>query len=412
MKTLLTLLLAFVMAVASSCQKSDVDQNENKYINLDEKSAQLVEADNAFGLKIFKKIRDGSDDENIMISPLSISVALAMAYNGADTETKEEMKETLELNGLTTEEINASYKMLIDALQSLDPDVALNIANAIFYADIFSVKSGFLAVNRDVYDAEVEELDFSSPQALKTINDWVSDKTNQKIQKIINQLNPLDRMVLLNAIYFNGIWTNRFDEEGTHKLNFNKTDNTKLEVEMMSKLDKVPYTSNNLFKAIKMPYGNGQYNMIVFLPVEGNNSQDVIDELTADKWEMWMEGFELTDRVEITMPRFKYAFETGLNDILKQMGMLKAFMPYEADFSGITDEDLYISRIKHKSYIDVNETGTEAAAVTAIVFTTTGIGDEPPTIPFFVNKPFVFAITENDTGAILFIGEVNHPEYN
>ncbi len=412
MKTIILLLLAFVLTSISSCQKSDPVPGENKIIELDEKSAQLIEADNEFGLEMFQKIREDSDEENIMISPLSISVALAMAYNGAEGDTKTEMENAMKLNGLTTEEINASYKMLIDALQSLDKEVVFEIANAIFYADILDVKPTFLEINKNVYDAEVESLDFGSPSAVETINNWVADKTNEKITKIIERLDPLDRMVLLNAIYFNGTWSNEFDEEGTHELDFHKTDGSTIKVPMMNKLEKLEYTSNNLFKAIKMPYGNGQYNMVVFLPENGKNSQNVMDELSASNWNKWMNEFETTDRVDVTMPRFKFAFEAGLNELLKKMGMQKAFMAQMADFSKITDEDLYISAVKHKSFIDVNETGTEAAAVTSITFTTTSIGNEPPTIPFLVNKPFVFAITENDTDAILFIGEVNHPEYD
>lgn len=411
MKTIILLLLAFVLTSISSCQKNDVAPNGKKIINLDEKSAQLIEADNAFGLELFQKIREESDKENLMISPLSVSVALAMAYNGADGSTKSEMEKVLKLNGLTTEEINASYKMLIGALQSLDEKVVFEIANAIFYADGFSVKPNFLSVNEDVYDAEVSKLNFGSPAAVETINDWVAEKTHDKIEKIIEQLHPLDRMVLLNAIYFYGTWTNEFDEEGTHNLPFIKKDGTAIEIPMMSKLEKLPYTSNNLFKAVKMPYGIGQYTMVVLLPAGGNNSQDIIDELSVSNWKNWLESFEMTDRVQITMPRFKYAFETQLKEVLQLMGMQKAFDESSANFSGITDDDLFISEAIHKSYIDVNETGTEAAAVTGLVFTTTSAGDQPPTVPFFVDRPFVYAITENDTGAILFIGEVNHPKY-
>jgi len=412
MKTIILLLLAFVLTSISSCQKNDVQPPSNNIIDLDEKSARLIEADNEFGLEMFQKVREDSDEENIMISPLSISVALGMAYNGADGDTKTEMEEAMKLNGLTADEINASYKMLIEALQSLDEDVNFEIANAIFYADIMGVKPAFLDVNKNVYDAEVERLDFNSPSSVNTINNWVAGKTNDKITQIIEQLNPLDRMVLLNAIYFNGIWSNEFDEEGTHELDFHKSDGTTIKVPMMNKLEKLDYTANSLFKAIKMPYGNGQYNMVVFLPETGRNSQDVIGELSATKWEKWMNEFEETDRVDITMPRFKFAFEAGLNDLLKKMGMQKVFIPEVADFSKISDVELYISAVKHKSFIDVNETGTEAAAVTSITFTTTSIGNEPPTVPFFVNKPFVFAITENDTDAILFIGEVQNPEYD
>ncbi len=411
MKTLFTIFTVLALCVFCSCQTDDSNIDENKTINLDEKSAQLIEADNTFGLELFQKIRKESKEENIMISPLSISVAFAMAYNGADKDTKTEMEKAMKLNGLTTEQINNSYKMLIKALQSLDEKVVFELANAIFYADGFTVKPDFLNINKTVYDAEVEKLNFSSQTAVDRINDWVSDKTNDKITKIIENLSPLDRMVLLNAIYFNGIWTNKFNEKGTHNLSFTKTNGTVLEVPMMQKEEKLNYTTNSLFSAVKMPYGNGQYNMVVMLPATGKTSQSVIDALSISNWKKWMIEFETKDPVVVTMPRFKFAFETELKNVLKGMGMIKAFQPNIADFSKIAEEDLYISSAVHKSFIDVNENGTEAAAVTSITFTTTSAGNEPPKTIFYVDKPFVFAITEKDTDAILFIGEVNHPEY-
>jgi len=413
MKTIFTILIFFVCGTMCSCQQEDIPGNENKIIDLDEKSAQLIEADNAFGLEIFQKTKANSDAENIMISPLSISVALAMAYNGADAATKTEMEKILKLNGLTPEEINASYKLLIAALQSLDEKVVFELANAIFYRNGFSVKPDFLNINKNNYDAQVSSLDFNSPAAVKTINNWVADKTHDKILSIIDKLSPDDRMVLLNAVYFNGIWSKEFDEKGTKKLNFTKNDGTSIEIPMMNKEDKLEYTSNSLFQAVKLPYGNGQYNMLVMLPAQNKNSQNVIDELSADNLLKWGKEFKTEEHVVVTMPRFKFEFKMGLIDVLKEMGMQKAFTG-EANFSKITDkEDLFISSVLHKSYIDVNENGTEAAAVTAITFSTTsaGPGDTVRKIYFTVNKPFVFAITEKDTGAILFIGEVQNPEY-
>ena len=414
MKALFTFISLFTFIAISSCQQDNINQDENKLIQLDEKSAQLVEADNAFGLEIFQEIREESEKENIMISPLSISVALAMAYNGADGDTKTEMENTLKLNGLTPEQINSSYKMLIAALQSLDEDVVFELANAIFYASGFEVKSQFLSTNQNYYDAKVESLDFSSPSAVKHINDWVEEKTHDKIEKIVESLSPDDRMVLLNAIYFNGIWSVKFDENGTKMRNFNKKDGTNHEVPMMNKEDKLEYTTNSLFSAIKLPYGNGQYNMVVFLPESEKSSADIIDELSADNWNEWMKNFETEEHVVVTMPRFKFAFELQLNNVLKKMGMQKAFVSSQSDFSKITDDKrLYISSVIHKSFIDVNENGTEAAAVTSVTFSTTSVGpgDQIQKIYFTVDKPFVFAITEKDTDAILFIGEVQNPEY-
>lgn len=414
MKHIIAIISILFFGVNVSCQQDKDISDKNKTIDLDEKSAQLVEADNTFGLEIFQKIRNESDKENIMISPLSISVALAMAYNGADGDTKTEMENTLKLNGLTTEEINNSYKLLINALQSLDEEVVFELANAIFYTKDFAVKQAFINDNQNFYDAEVEAIDFSSPSAVPTINNWVAEKTHDKIEKIIENLSPYDRMVLLNAIYFNGIWSIEFDEDGTKMLNFTKQNGSTKEVPMMNKEDKLEYTTNSLFQAIKLPYGNGQYNMTVFLPANDKNSQDVIQELSADNWKAWNENFELKEHVVVTMPRFKFDFELQLNNVLKKMGMQKAFDSQLSDFTKISDDrNLFISSVVHKSFIDVNETGTEAAAVTSITFTTTSIGpgDQVQKIYFTVDQPFVFSITEKDTDAILFIGEVQNPEY-
>ena len=177
----------------------------------------------------------------------------------------------------------------------------------------------------------------------ENINNWVNEKTHGKIEKIIQQLNPLDRMVLLNAIYFFGTWTQKFDEHGTRNLEFVKNDGTNLEVPMMNKLEKLPYLAEQEFKAIKIPYGNGQYTMVVILPGNEFTSREIIGKLTAENWKTWMSDFEITERVDITMPRFKFAFESSLNNALIAMGMQKAFLPETADFSGISEEDLYIS---------------------------------------------------------------------
>ena len=170
MKTIFTLFIILFFGTMCACQQENIVDDENKTIDLDEKSAELIEADNAFGFEIFQKIRQTNDDENIMISPLSISVAFAITYNNADKNTKTEMEKAMKLNGLIAEQINNSYKMLINALQSLDKDVVFEIANAIFYADGFSVKPDFLNINKAIYNAEVEKLNFGSPSTIQTIN--------------------------------------------------------------------------------------------------------------------------------------------------------------------------------------------------------------------------------------------------
>jgi serpin B len=242
----------------------------------------------------------------------------------------------------------------------------------------------------------------------------VANKTNNKIEEIIDQLDPLDKMVLLNAVYFNGIWSKQFDEDGTKLKMFHQSSNNSYEVPMMNKLNELEYFSNSFISSVKMPYGNGQYNMLILLPRSGYNSQHIIDEFSASNWKSWMEEYEMKEQVVVTMPRFKYAFELEMKDVLKQMGMEKAFNPSHSDFSKIADvNDLYINSVVHKSFVDVNENGTEAAAVTSVTFGVTSVQPgEDQKIYFTVDKPFVFAITEKDTGAILFLGEVNRPEYD
>ncbi len=411
MKNYLFLLIVVLLGTQISCRQETIKPAEKKIINLDEKSAQLVESDNTFGLNLFKEVREMSNKENIMISPLSVSIALAMTYNGAAGDTKTEIEKVLQLNGLTPEQINNSYEALIKALKSLDKDVVFEIANAIYYKTGFDVKQPFLDINSNYYDAEVNSLNFNLPSALVAINGWVNEKTHQKIKKILEELSPDARMVLLNAIYFNGIWAVKFDETGTKLHPFYKNDGTNNEVATMHKEGKFEYTLNELFDAVKLPYGSGQYNMIVMRPAKGKTSHDIINQLTAETWQKLTEEFVPVEHVSVSMPRFKFSFDIGLKEVLEKMGMVKAFDAQKADFSNISDDDLYISKVIHKSFIDVNETGTEAAAVTAVVVTSTSIGEEKKKIYFNVNKPFVFAITEKDTGAILFIGEVQNPEY-
>ena len=410
MKTMYSVLTLTLLILSGSCTRNELD-GENK-INITEKSARLIEADNTFGLELFRKISQSSQQgSNVTVSPLSVSLALGMVYNGAESDTKTAMEKTLNLTGLTREEINQSYKSLVGQLKSADPDVLLEIADAIFYRKGFTVENNFVTLNQDYYNAQVQALDFAVPAAVKTINDWVSAKTHDKIPTIIDQINPEIVMILLNAVYFNGLWKNKFDKLGTHNLPFYPTPSNGTEVAMMSQETTLDYFSNSLLSAIRLPYGTGQYSMMVLLPAEGKTADDLIQQLNLSTWKTWIQGFQAKDHVVVTLPRFKFAFEADLNQVLSAMGMEVAFKPFQANFKGISKlQDLYIDKVKHKTYIDVNETGTEAAAVTSIAVGTTSF-DPTPKIYFTVNKPFLFAITEKESGCILFIGKVGRPEY-
>lgn len=412
MKTNSLLLLAIAFFLLS-CQKQSPEIEDIP--NLPEKSAQLINADNSFGFQLFSKVTSGeTEGKNITISPLSVSLALSMAYNGAKNETRTEIEKVLNVSELTVEQINNAHKALVEALKSYDPSVQLEIANAIFSDKNFSVLPDFISTNQSYYDAFVQSLDFSnSIQTLKTINGWVAQKTQNKIPTIIEEINPQMVMVLLNAIYFNGVWKNKFGEKDTHNLPFYFADGTQKDVATM-KLEKLlEYHSNDLFSAVNLPYGTGQFQMTIILPNQGKTTQNVISELNASNWNKWMKSFK-TESCVVHMPRFKFSFDTKLKDILNNLGMPSAFSPQKADFTGINPDkakQLHIDQVLHKTYIDVNETGTEAAAVTAILLLTGASGDPDLRKFFTVNKPFIFAISEKTTGSILFIGEIRRPEY-
>jgi serpin B len=333
-----------------------------------------------------------------------------MTYNGANGETKMAMEETLKLYGLTPDEINTSYQTLIEALKSLDKKVVLEIANAIFYRDGFSVEPDFVSVNQNYYDAEVSALDFGSPNALKTINGWVAKKTHDKIETILDRITRDNVMFLLNAIYFKGIWSSEFEKKNTVERDFHLENGAAIQTDFMQQEIAVLYNENNLFQAVQLPYGQGNFSMSVFLPQVNKSLQDVMENLNKENWKSWMENFSERN-VNIQLPKFKYEYEIKLNDILSEMGMGIAFTG-GADFTGINkNADLYIDYVKHKSFIEVNEEGTEAAAVTVVAVNRLSAGGGG-SISFNANRPFLFAISEKSTGAILFVGTVKNPQKN
>jgi serpin B len=345
-----------------------------------------------------------------MVSPLSVNLALAMTYNGANGETKSAMEDALKVNGLTKEDINQSYKDLVSAMKKIDPKVLLDIANAIFYRDNFNVEKDFITINKHYYDAEVTPLDFNSGNSLETINEWVYENTNHKIETILDRIEPDHVMFLLNAIYFKGTWQKEFNDENTEELPFYLENGNTMQTETMQRLDTLPYMSNDLFSAVELQYGKGNYYMYVFLPEPGKKVQNILDALDDDNWQTWMAEFKETNSVDIKLPRFKYKYEIKLNDVLSDMGMGIAFSS-NADFTGINRlGGLFIDFVKHKSFIEVNEEGTEATAATIVAIGYTSVGDEPQKVMFHVNRPFLYAITEKSTGAILFIGTVKNPE--
>jgi len=408
MKRYFSILALVMLSIACT---NDTENQPVTLITPSEKSARIIAADNQFGFELFQKVNASLDEpKNTMISPMSVSLALAMVYNGTDGNTKKQIEDMLHKSNLTTDDINQSYKDLVAALSSHDPKVELSISNAIFYRNTFPVKDAFKTTNQNYYDAEVSGLDFSKTnETLNTVNGWVNTNTKGKIDKIIEQVSGDDIMYLLNAIYFNGEWKYRFDTEKTTDRPFTKEDKTTVQVPTMTIEKPFNYYSHQSFELLEMPYGNGKYSMLIFLPETGKTTDEVISLMTAENVNDWIS--RLTEqKKEVFLPKFEFKFDDSLVDELTALGMTDAFDETKADLSGISEAaKLIITEVMHKSYIKVDERGTEAAAVTGI---TVGVTSVQPDISFRVDRPFVFAIREKDTKSILFIGKVLNPTQN
>ncbi|MEY4906214.1 MAG: hypothetical protein RLZZ292_4029, partial [Bacteroidota bacterium] len=363
-----------------------------------------AESNSEWAFNVFKKVNAAEDSkENIFLSPLSIYTALGMAYNGANGATKTAMEKAMALTGTDVATFNTKQQALLAYLGSADKDVTLNIANSVWGHKDFDILVSFINQNKTFFGADVKKEDFRNPATLKLINDWVSAKTNKKIPTILEEIPDNAVLYLINAVYFNGNWTTPFQKDGTQNLPFVLENGTTKDVPTMKLTAKLNYFENEQLQLIDLPYGkNNAYSMTVLLPKEKKTTQDLINQLTTANWKTWLAGMKNTDDVFLKFPRFKFEYKKTLNQTLSDLGMDVAFTD-RADFSKISAEKIFISQVLHKTYIDVNETGTEAAAVTSIGFETTSV----PLGNFMtVNHPFVFVIREAKTGNITFIGKV------
>jgi|WetSurMetagenome_2_1015567.scaffolds.fasta_scaffold36315_1 serine protease inhibitor len=405
MKTLICLLM--VTTIMISCEKDKTVNNPQtpEDLNISATSEQVIEADNEFGFDLFQQVISLNPSVNHFISPTSVALALAMTYNGASGETKAEMEATLRKSGLTNEEINSSYQSLIAVLKSVDQQVLLEIANSIWYSQCFHVLPEFISVNQEYYDAQVSLLDFSDQESPDIINEWVSEKTHKRINSVINEIPADVVMYLINAIYFKGKWKYEFDKSKTVDGGFTTSDGETVTIKYMNQTAGVSQMSTDDFSMIELPYGRGNFSMLVLLPNEGKTTQNILDALTSENWNLWMSELSLRN-LDIRLPKFTFEYNHLLNKELISMGMVNAFGDL-ADFSGINGTgNLCISKVIHKSFVDVNEEGTEAAAVTVVAIEVTSM---PQNQVFNVDHPFIFAIRETTTGAILFLGRVQDP---
>ena len=372
---------------------------------------RVVTANTEFGFNLFDEIRKTDQGKNMFISPFSVSVALAMTLNGAAAETEQAMTDTLQLQGLNSESINAGYAGLHQTLLTSDPKVTLTIANSLWARQDVPFKQDFLQRNTEFFGAEISTLDFSDPSASKTINQWVDTQTHGKLKKIVGDRIDADTVLfLINAIYFKGTWQTKFDPSETRDGTFYLATGAEKQTPMMSRTGDYSYYTNYdaNFQALSLPYGSGRTSMYIFLPGHESDLDAFLEHLNTERWEQWMPQF-YKQEVYLALPKFKLEYEKQLNDPLKALGMDVAFSPSRADFGRMAplemlDGNLYIGEVLQKAVVEVNEEGTEAAAATKVEVK---VESAPPT--FIANRPFFFAIRDNQTKTVLFMGVLMEP---
>lgn len=396
-------------------QKINADSQTPKNTNLvlQQPSApvdsKLVDANTRFGFKLFQEILKQDSNKNVFVSPTSVAIALSMTYNGAGGETQQAIANALQLQGMSLQAINQANNALKTSLENADPAVQMSIANSLWAKQGINFKPDFLQQNQQYYGAKVTELDFKNPDSVNIINSWVKENTKGKIDTIVDKLKPDDVLFLINAIYFKGNWTKPFDKSQTTDRPFNLSNDNQKQHPAMSQSGKYRYYENDSFQAVSLPYGKGRMSLYVFLPNKTTTLDTFQQQLTSESWQQWMNQFAMRQG-SVQLPRFKFDYNIKLNKALKSLGMEKAFSP-GADFSNMTSASVAINEVKHKTFVEVNEEGTEAAATTSVGMALTS-ARMPAEEPFkmIVDRPFFCAIRDNQTGTILFMGSIKDPK--
>ena len=395
----------------TSCEKKPAQAlpEDPVEIELTLKQKEIVASANRFAFDLFKPVVAGeAAGTNIMISPFSVTSALSMTLNGASDGTFDAVKSALRYDGMSLEEINDTYRKLVTEMIPVDERVVMEVANSVWAENQFPVKKEFIDALKEWYRAEAKNFDVSDPRSVDIINGWIEEKTHDRIQKMIAQLEPDLAMLLINAVYFNGKWKHQFDSKLTADRPFYITSGNPVNLPMMYQKQKFAVASVENAKLVELPYGQGNYTMVVALPDEGVSAKDIAAGLDSEKWEQWMASLSYGEtEVELYMPKFKYEYKRKLNDDLIGLGMGPAFDPSLADFSRISDVEAFISFVLHQTFIENKEEGTEAAAATVVGFTRTSLPPEPEEIN--INRPFLYFIRETTTGTIVFMGLVADP---
>ena len=379
--------------------------NDPVIINLPPKASEIIKYSNNFGVELFRTL-NSTTDRNTLISPLSLSLVLSMMLNGTDGDTYSQVRDMMGLESMSAAEINQTYHSLVSQLINADPRVHISLANALWYRNEFQILSPFIDSLKTYYNTNIEGLDFTDPSSLSAINAWASASTNSKIPEVLDQIDPESVFFMMNALYFKGNWTYFFDKSYTGQQAFFANNNLALNVAMMNGRIPAKIYYGTTYKAAELTYGHSNFSMVIILPVQ--EMAEFLPDFSPALWNNLTSNLDhttgLTD-LEISLPKFRFSYNKVLNDHLKALGMTDAFDHELANLSGISTAALYVDFVKQDSYIDVNEEGSEGAAISTIGVNYTG------TDSFTVNKPFIFAIRERTTNTLVFIGRIGWPNY-
>jgi serpin B len=370
--------------------------------------ARLAAANTGFAFDLLKQIAGEQPNANVFISPFSVSSVLQMVANGAAGDTRTEMQRVLKTAGLPPETLNAACRDLNQSLNS-QTNVILSLANAIWFQEGIRLKPGFVATNSRFFQAGLAPVDFKKPESAKTINDWADNCTHGKVKDVVQwPFDPLTRVILANAIYFKGKWANPFDKNQTKPRAFHLAKGGTKPTPTMWQRKTFSYQEGNGFQAVRLPYAGGRLQMYLFLPDTSSSPAKLLAGMDNDTWRDKILPRFRDREGTLALPRFKLEYDVVLNDPLEALGMRHAFD--DADFSAMAAEPLFVSKVKQKSFVEVNEEGTEAAAVTTVTVAFSAMPMNPPK-PFemIVDRPFFFVIEDNETRSVLFMGVVYDP---
>ena len=407
-------LMGMILLMSAGCDRFDLGMIDNTPDEFDTVDPNLVRANTMFGFKLLHELRKTDETQNTLLSPYSLSVALAMARNGAGGATERAIRDALQLQALDPESINANYVYLQRVLQAPDSKVTLEIANALWAAEGIEFDPGFLDRNNRFLDTDIATLDFTEPTNVSTINDSINANTNGAIPSVVTAIDPQTIACLISGIYFKGSWQEEFDTSQTIDEPFTLANGGKKQIQMMRRTDWYPYYAGDQFQTVSLPYGNGQMSMYIFLPNPGTDLNTFLDRLNVVDWEGWMSRFSSRE-VSLVMPKFELRYSAELKRALEQLAMGIAFDEDRADFSRMTTSSVpvFISYLTHRAVVEVNEEGTEASTGSFVFFDgpvpTAAAEESVPPIPFIVNRPFFLAIRDNRTETVLFMGVVMDP---